>query len=266
MEIDKKQVLRLLQQRNATWECARGEPGLCMGIAYEHEGYGFMEPVYIESLKLYRRAMCPCEKAAYAQYKQQEEQREKIKRVRGLKHETFSWLGGMWASPDLAEKTFANFEEERQSDAFQAAQNFVAILQGTLVLHGPYGTGKTHLLAALCNALHEQGRSCLFTSATRFFSAVQDRVSRDESYLPLVSKAMHTPLLIWDDLDKMVPSAFRQEILFAIADARAGKRPTAISTNKFAELESIVGGAVYSRLKIGQIEIEMVGGDYREEL
>ena len=38
--------------------------------------------------------------------------------------------------------------------------------QGTLVLYGSYGTGKTHLLAAIANAVASRGQTCRFASTT----------------------------------------------------------------------------------------------------
>ena len=42
--------------------------------------------------------------------------------------------------------------------------------------------------------------------------------------------------------------------------------PTAISTNRIDELADDVGSAVCSRLKVGQIAVEMRGADDREEM
>jgi DNA replication protein DnaC len=256
-----------MQKDLVTWECRYGEPGTYEYVNYVHQGHGIIEPVFVESLGRFRKAMCPCEKEAQVKNGQIKEQRAHLKRIEALKKETFGWLGSSWADAALGLKTFANFEASRQTTAFEMVRSFQDIMRGTLILHGPYGTGKTHLLSALCNALHEQDKACLFASSTKLFSAIQDLIGRNESYVSLLNRAMHTPLLIFDDIDKAKATDFRQEIYFAIIDERTRRElPTAISTNKLAELESFVGGAVRSRFKIGQIDIEMNGSDYREEL
>lgn len=264
---DIQAALLQAQKRQVMWECKRGEPDVYEAIRYEHRGYGMVEPVYVERLKRFRRGMCLCEREAQERNRTQKEQHACARREDALRCDTFGWLGKSWSDAGLEAKTFANFERIRQPEAFQVVRNFQEIMRGTLILHGSYGTGKTHLLAALCNVLHQTNRACLFASSAKLFSAIQDNVSRNESYVSLLNRAMHTPLLVLDDIDKAKPSDFRQEIYFSIIDERVRRElPTAISTNRLAELESFVGGAVRSRLKIGQIAIEMSGGDYRDEL
>jgi DNA replication protein DnaC len=261
-----------MQKQQVTWECKQGEAGIYRDISYVHQGHGEVEPVYSETLKRYRRGMCPCERAAEQEHKETQERKAYEQRRANLRALTFGWLGDLWADKELSTKTFMAFDEDRQPDAIAMIQCFLDDLMsgnqhGTLILYGPYGTGKTHLLAALCNSLHEQGKECLFASSVNLFGAIQDRIGRGESYVSLVNKAIHTPLLVLDDIDKAKHTDFREEIYFSIIDGRVKRElPTAISTNRLAELESFVGGAVWSRLKIGQIAIEMTGSDYREEL
>ena len=256
-----------VQKKFVTWECKKGEEGTYDNIRYKHQGHGIIEPVFEKSLNRYRKAMCPCEREAQARNKQMREQHACARRIDAFRLDTFGWLGKAWADAGLETKTFANFEEIRQTEAFETVKSFQDIMRGTLILYGPFGTGKTHLLAALCNALHEQDKTSLFASSTKLFAAIQDLIGRKESYVSLLNRAMYTPLLVLDDIDKAKATDFRQEIYFAIMDERTRRElPTAISTNRLAELESLVGGAVCSRFKIGQIAIEMNGSDYRDEL
>src|SRR5260221_380998 len=156
----------------------------------------------------------------------------------------------------------------RSPGAFQTVRDFMDLLAGSLVLHGPFGTGKTHLLAALCNhILKEKKRPCLFASAPNLFSAIQTRIQNDQDPSKLIYYAINAPLLALDDIDKLKPTDFRLDTYFEIIDGRVkAGRPTAISTNRLSELATFVGGAVASRLKIGQIAEEMIGVDYREGL
>lgn len=140
---------------------------------------------------------------------------------------------------------------------------------GVLVLHGTYGTGKTHLLAAVGNKVlrNKKPMESLFTTSPKLFGAIQDRIQRGEEYYSLIDSAVRTPLLIIDDIDKAKWTEFREEIYFSIIDDRIkDRKPIAISTNRLDELASFVGGAVCSRLKTCQIEAEMIGIDYREEI
>jgi DNA replication protein DnaC len=240
---------------------------MCMGTSFVHRGYGVIEPVYEPLTERYRQAMCPCEKEIFETYKAKEEARERAKQEQAMKRSTFAWLGEDWSDLELVGKTFENFNSLRQPDAYEAARMFPDVMTGTFILHGSWGTGKTHLLAAMCNELRKQGVHSLFCTTPKLFSAIQDKIQRGESYTQVLKRAMSTPLLILDDIEKAKRTDFREEIYFAIVDDRVKKGlPIAISTNNMRDLESFVGAAVCSRFKVGQIAIEMVGDDYRSEL
>lgn len=239
--------------QEATWECVTC--GVIQPHRFEVDGvphYG-------------RRKMCPC------QEKEKERKEKEQVRQEWIKTQSthiYSWLGSRWSDPSLAKKTFDTFDATRQPEAYQLAKSYAANPSGTLVLYGTYGTGKTHLLAAVCNeALFKHGKPSLFTTSPELFGAIQQKIARNEDYYELVEKAIKTPLFVIDDIDKSKWSEFREEIYFAIIDKRAKRElPTAISTNRLDELTNFVGGAVCSRLQIGQIAIPMNGADYREEI
>lgn len=215
----------------------------------------------------YSRAKCPCR---VAEEKRVEQEKIRAEILDAQSRHTYSWLGSRWSDAALRTKSFESFDHSKQEKAYEAARMFANHPCGTLVLHGTYGTGKTHLLAAVCNkALYNRPKPIysLFTTSPKLFAAIQERIQRNEEYFPLIDRAIQTPLLVLDDIDKAKWSEFREEIYFAIIDERVkAERPIAISTNRLQDLASFVGGAVCSRLKIGQIEVEMTGDDYREEL
>ena len=214
----------------------------------------------------YGPSRCQCQEEV-ARRAQVEEQRKVILEAQNIN--TYTWLGREWRDVSLREKTFENFDRTKQELAYEAAREFGYDPSGVLVLHGSYGTGKTHLLAAICNAALRKDKptSSLFATSANLFAAVQHRIGENESYLPLLQKAICAQLLILDDIDKTKHSDFREEIYFAIIDGRTKRElPIALSTNKLADLHEYVGGAVASRLKMGRTEVEMTGADYREEL
>lgn len=234
------------------------------------ETCGVMEPkqVTFGGKTRYIRQRCACELAE--EKRREREDREQMRRayMESQANHIYAWLGSRWADTSLRAYTFDNFDPTRQSEAFEVAKMFAENPDGTLVLHGSFGTGKSHLLAAICNAaLSKRGVASLFTTAPTLFRAIQARIQVDEDYSELVYKAARTPLLVIDDIDKAKHTEFREEIYFDIIDQRVrAKRPIAISTNRLDELASFVGGAVCSRFKVRQIGVEMIGADYREEL
>lgn len=213
----------------------------------------------------YIRVSCPCQVKA----RREQEQREMQQRIQYQEHHRiYTWLGHRWSDADLKKKTFENFDATRQPEAYQTALDYTVNPEGTLVLYGTFGTGKTHLLAAICNAAYLNHRThSLFTTSHKLFAAIQYCIQTNEPYADIIDKCIKTPLLVLDDIDKAKWSEFREEIYFEIVDERIKrKKPIAISTNRLESLSDYVGGAVCSRLKVGQIAIPMIGDDYREEL
>ena len=210
----------------------------------------------------YVRRRCPCEERA-------EEQRV----IAALREETararialtYTWLGATWSETGLAGKTFATFRREAQPGAYDLVHAFAMQPQGVLALYGDNGTGKTHMLAAIANHLRVQGTACLFASAVTLFDAIGDRIQHEQDYLDLIGRAVQTPLLLLDDVDKLKPSEFREEVLYKLINGRTNaNRPLALSSNHTPDdLERWVGRAGRSRLMQGLIPVAMQGADFR---
>jgi DNA replication protein DnaC len=249
--------------KELTWECIKGVEDNFQGIAFVHRGCGVIEPMQSPTGRYIRRT-CACEQHA------QQVARDKRERDMWMMHtgnKVFDWVGGHWSDKELRKKTFATFDQQRQPEAFETARLFASLLKGAFILHGTYGTGKTHLLAAICNELINQQKASHFITAPKLFAALQTYIQFHDDYHSIVRQAIHTPLLVIDDVDKAKHTDFREEIYFEIVDERVKRGlPIAISTNRLSDLEQFVGGAVCSRLSIGQIAIEMSGADYRLEL
>jgi DNA replication protein DnaC len=212
----------------------------------------------------FARRLCGCERATLEVQQLRRLQEEQRQARRAL---TYTWLGRAWSEPGLASKTFATFRGERQPEAYELAQAFAADPVGTLALYGSYGTGKTHLLAAIANAVTAAGRICRFASVVSLFDALQERIQLGQDYHELVRKAIGTPLLVLDDLDKLKPGEFREETLYKILNGRSiANLPLVLSANKAPdELVRWIGEASRSRLMAGLIPVSMNGPDYRLE-
>lgn len=204
-----------------------------------------------------------------ADARQEQEEFFRQMRLQECFQRSYGWLGGNWTNSGLQKKLFRDFQGEEQKEALEAVKAFAQTLKGTLVLYGPFGVGKTHLLAALCNYLntHGENNTPRFVTSPNLFASISHHMSKNWDYADLIYNAATCSLLILDDVDKAKWSEFREETYFAIIDQRVNQGlPTALSTNRLTELETFVGGAVASRLSIGQIAIEMTGQDYRPQL
>jgi len=169
------------------------------------------------------------------------------------------------------EKSIVSFPEWRRTwrNALEQAQAFAADPRGVILFGGPFGLGKTHLLAAICNALRHRtpAVSSLFVVTPKFFSVYYERMNDKHDEWVILQQACTTKLLVFDDLDKLGPKEFRQEIFFQIIDERITSRlPIAISTNKMESLQAYIGEAAYSRLMSGCTSVELAGRDYRVSL
>jgi DNA replication protein DnaC len=228
---------------------------------------GAVEPrcVIWRDVTRYRTTLCPCEREAEQRARKEKERQEMLATSYKI---TYGWLSsGTYIYP-FRDKTFATFEPSKQPEAYEIAKLWASKPQGALILYGPYGVGKTHLLSAIISAaLEEQKIESLFMTPADLFKAIQERIQSHEHYTTLIDRAIATPLLVIDDVDKLKPTDFRLEVYFDIIDKRVIKgRPIAISTNRLDELASFVGGAVADRLNVGQIAVEMVGESYRKQL
>lgn len=243
---------RTTNAEDVTWEC------IVCGVQKPHS-------YTMKGVTYYTYRKCACQ---LAEEERLERERQRQERFEYYANHTYNWLGSRWSEATLRKKTFESFNAERQPNAYNAAQRFAAEPYGTFILHGSYGTGKTHLLAAICNeTLIGHSRRSLFTTSTKLFAAIQQKIANHDDHYALVEQAVKTPLLVIDDVDKAKWTEFREEMYFAIVDERVKRDlPIALSTNRLEELDSFVGGAVYSRLQVGQVAIAMNGADYRKEL
>ncbi|MBX5459268.1 MAG: ATP-binding protein [Thermogemmatispora sp.] len=222
------------------------------------------------------RLRCQCEMQASAQ-QQQERQRALLAQQRRelLASQLFGWL----APAQLAQGPPGRFEsfrlEARLGDtpqtarqrqlALQEAQRFAQDPQGTLLLVGPPGVGKTHLAAAIARASVETGTPCLFACTVALFEQIQVLLRQDEDYLRLLQKAAQVPLLVLDDLDKPKPSDFREEVYYRLLDQRfqSGRATVVTANHPPDQLLAWLGAAGVSRLLGAARILELGGPDYR---
>lgn len=225
---------------------------------------------------------CPCQ---IEQERMEEQQRQRMTlwriqeaRIAAAIAQCYNWLGEGWEDEGMAEMTFDNFDESLQPDAFFAASKFASDPYGNFIMWSDtsWGTGKSHLAAAICNHRLKEGDICNFTTAQNLFNAFGMRMDDREGYSDLVIKAGSCDLLVIDDLDKMRQSDYKLSVLFEVINKRYLRRkPTIITTNARVEvlpgdiagISDYIGRAAASRLTSemngGLIVQEMNGEDYR---
>lgn len=173
--------------------------------------------------------------------------------------------------------TFDNFNVEGRGQlrseqktnlayARDCAQRFAENPVDWLLYTGRYGTGKTHLAAAIANQALDNGMELIFQPVPDLLD--QLRVSyggTSETYEERFDKIRTTPLLILDDLGAQSPTAWAEEKLYQIINFRYVNRlPTVITSNvNMREMD----GRIASRLRDPMVNhIVMTVPDYRDPL
>ncbi len=237
---------------------------------------------------------CACLLAEVEQQRAQRERLEAWKAQQAARRKQcekcYTWLGE-WSEPSLAGKTFESFEIDLQPTGFLAAYTFAEQVKasendptlspvGNLVLwsSSSWGTGKTHLAAAICNSLLVANIPCLFTTGQNLFNAFGARFDEHHGVNDLIVQAGDTHVLVIDDLDKtyMTQSGYKSTVFFNILNRRYLKHlPTIVTTNSEVQvmehdimgLSDYLGPASCSRLKEHGLQILcMEGVDYRHLL
>jgi DNA replication protein DnaC len=148
-------------------------------------------------------------------------------------------------------------------EAIDAARHFMNYLDGWLVLSGPYGTGKSHIMRSIATALKPIG---LFITATDFERRVFESMKSDslDAFTLAVSQA---PVLLFDDLGAEYGKEFVKSQLtsvFIARDNQARDLPTVVTTNlQRSNIKAIprVGSRLLNQDVVKFLPINMV--DYR---
>lgn len=223
----------MVSSSNADPKSAREVCPICGGVGFVQSDYPVDDPNFG------KLQVCVC--------KQQEvDQAEKDRLVRLSNLEAFKRM------------TFDSFktkgrlglgEQQIQSLQFALTQarHFAKNPQGWLLLMGGYGTGKTHLAAAVANKVVDGGVQVLVLTVPDLLDWLRFTFSGDESLGDRLDEIRNVPLLVLDDLGTQNATAWAEEKLFQIINYRyVNQLPTVFTTNQtFNEID----GRISSRLK-----------------
>lgn len=177
---------------------------------------------------------------------------------------------------ELNHLTFENFEPRgriglpaRQADSLEQAYNqarqFAQTMDGWLLLEGGYGSGKTHLAAAIANFAVQVGLPTIFITVPDLLDSLRFTYggATEESFEERFEEIRQAPLLILDDFGTQNATAWAQEKLFQIINHRYINRLPLIVTTNLA-LDQIEG-RIRSRLSDPELvtQLKMLAPDYR---
>ena len=140
----------------------------------------------------------------------------------------------------LSNFDFATNQSINKQQIVTLANNTTWVVQGSnLVLIGPSGTGKTHLVMAIGNRLIEQGIKVLFKSA---LTLVQELLLAKKNLdLPkYLEKLNRYPVIILDDMGYVKKSEVETSVLFELIADRYENKSLIITCNQpFGEWDNI---------------------------
>lgn len=140
-------------------------------------------------------------------------------------------FGATNLGPARARQTFDAFDPSKQPAAFRTAWQFVNEHERWLVLLGPTGTGKSHLLSACANELINQGRRPLYWCCPDLWQHFHEGYKLGD-FAARMEAVKTAEVLLLDDFGADNDTDDRAEKLFTITNYRMDHDlPLAISTN-----------------------------------
>ena len=149
-----------------------------------------------------------------------------------------------------------------------------------LVLHGDYGTGKSHLSAAVVRYFVDDGwRDCYFRVWTRYVNRLQATMDKrrnvddefgHETQADIIAELTRGAVVAIDDIDKQPATEWTRSKLFDVLNTRYNRiAPTVLTFNTSIadrKIEDYIGRAVLDRIMQHAYDIvEFKGPSYRME-
>lgn len=154
----------------------------------------------------------------------------------------------------FASRTFENFEPSGNERAYAFCKKYAETdssrsEKNGVILCGNYGTGKTHLAAAISNRLLDRGIPVLFDTFGGHLEKLKAEFDNraEPRYLKLMKEI---PMLVIDDVGKEKQTEWSESIMYNIINHRYEDLLPVIITSNMGEreLREYFGGACYSRL------------------
>lgn len=169
--------------------------------------------------------------------------------------------------------TFANYNPIDNQGVLSKAKRFVADFPNTkgLLLTGPVGTGKTHLAAAIANALIDKLYSVYFGNVVDIMSFIKSTYNKEsrlteEEAVNIMTKEVD--LFIIDDLGKENTKDYTSAMLYQLINrVYENEKPIVITTNfnsiELARKLGERGQAIVSRITEMCEPVIFKGEDWR---
>lgn len=176
---------------------------------------------------------------------------------------------------ELSHLTFDNFQPRGRiglgpwqaaslEQAYNHARQFAQSLNGWLLIQGGYGSGKTHLAAAIANFAVSVGVPTLFITVPDMLDTLRFAYSDPEvTFEERFEEIRRAPLLVLDDFGTHNATAWAQEKLFQILNYRYINRLSLVVTTNLPMDD--IEGRIRSRLEDPELvtSVHILATDYR---
>lgn len=177
--------------------------------------------------------------------------------------------------PKIQTMTFASFQPlPSLRDAFQAALQYaksfpMSAADGKgLLFYGPVGTGKTHLAAAICNALLERGFDVVWANTPQFISKLKRSFDTGISEASIMEDHIRAGLLVLDDIGSERPTEWVESRLYEVINARLERKAPIVFTSNCSSQELLerLGERIVSRIREMTHAVHFDAPDFRVTL
>jgi DNA replication protein DnaC len=194
--------------------------------------------------------ICSCRRRAVSD--QVRERLHSISHLNELRHLTFETFR------PRGRKGLGEMQAESLERAHNHGKMYAASLNGWLLLQGGYGSGKTHLAAAIANYAVGMGVPTLFLTVPDLLDTMRFAYgSQDTSFEERFNEIRDASLLVLDDLGTQNATAWAQEKLFQILNYRyINKLPLVVTTNlSLDEIEARIRSRLSDPELVSRVQI-----------
>lgn len=175
--------------------------------------------------------------------------------------------------------SFETFEKRKGVEkalevAIKYTDNFNNSNGEGLLVYGVPGNGKSHLAAAIGNALKDNDKSVVFLSVPELLQKIRSTFRNTrETEAEIMIAIRRCDLLVLDDIGTEKMSDWVMDVIFRIIDGRyKNKKPIIYTTNydpqkffeRMVEFDEIQGKRIYDRIYETSILIENKANSYRK--